>query len=174
MSCIRYSWAHMGDYLDVTVDTPTLIGKFCITTADIDGFSEDLEDGFRKMLKIENYIENNFLGRSKLYDIRFKTAEAVYNMIIDNIDLYCEDRRIYLFHYNEDDAICYYSGLSREEAEKVAKEAVNAGEYWGSVISRHGYIIDEPSAAIAFCENLKDERFIPTNAFERMLGLERS
>lgn len=56
-------------------------------------------------------------------------------------DLYNPETDAYVFVYNEDKAIAYYS-VSKEDAKKYAKIEADTGEYWGSNLGVGGYIYE--------------------------------
>lgn len=57
-------------------------------------------------------------------------------------DLYNPETGAYVFVYNEDKAIAYYS-ISKEDAKKYAKIEADTGEYWGSNLGVGGYIYED-------------------------------
>lgn len=65
---------------------------------------------------------------------------------INNIDdFYNPDTETYVFAYNDCGSIAVYTGISPEEATKLAKEAEEADDYWGAFLGAGGSIYDDPS-----------------------------
>ncbi len=91
---------------------------------------------------------------------QFQSAEQMFEKIISNVDLYNIKTGEYVFHYNDKDAICYYT-LTAEEARKIAKQAAEHSEYWAGYLGPGGWIIDEPKDSIAWCKDrFKDDGWV--------------
>lgn len=74
--------------------------------------------------------------------MKFESWEEMYNTIIEGTDLYSESERLYVFVYNEANALCCYN-LSNEEAMEIATKANEKGEYWGAFLGWGGDIMDD-------------------------------
>ena len=73
------------------------------------------------------------------------TKQEIYDIVIDNdIDLYNVNSGQYLFHYNNDEAICCY-WLGWDKAKELAEWSRESdGEYWGAFLGPGGWIYDDP------------------------------
>lgn len=72
----------------------------------------------------------------------FKNWQEMYDLLVSGVDLYNTTEGIYVFSYNDANALCYYF-LDREEAEEIAKQAVEVNEYWGAFLGVGGHILDD-------------------------------
>ena len=76
----------------------------------------------------------------------FKSGSEMYGTIMSS-DLYCEEKELYVFLYNDAGAVCSYR-ITKEEANALRKKASEAGEYWGAFLGIGGEIYDDP---MLFC-----------------------
>ncbi len=76
--------------------------------------------------------------------MKFASAKAMYDHICSGHDLYSPSQGIYVFVYNDRDSLCYYTGVSKEDAERYQLLTKEAGDYcWSAVIDdKKGYIVD--------------------------------
>lgn len=74
--------------------------------------------------------------------MNFTSAREMYEFIAAGNDLYNVKNGLYIFVYNDADALCYYR-LGEDEARRVAIEAKAAEEYWGAFLSAGGLILDD-------------------------------
>lgn len=73
---------------------------------------------------------------------KFNSGKEMLDFLQAGKDLYNPETGAYVFVYNEDKAIAYYS-ISKEDAKKYAKIEANTGEYWGSNLGVGGYIYED-------------------------------
>lgn len=156
---IKYDYVEKEGYLHVTVNTPILTANFDITKEmfEEEGYTEDgisMSGYFEDMLELENNVENAYLNKEHLYNIVYHNARALYDAITSDEDFYCEEEGIYVWHYNDNAAIAYYTGITKEYAAELSRKAKTTGEYWENIIPFHGYIIDHEDSGVCFCENL--------------------
>lgn len=71
----------------------------------------------------------------------FDSGKEMLDFLQAGKDLYNPETDAYVFVYNEDKAIAYYS-VSKEDAKKYAKIEADTGEYWGSNLGVGGYIYE--------------------------------
>lgn len=67
----------------------------------------------------------------------------MYKFVADGNDLYNKNSGLYVFVYNDAEALCFYT-LSEDEAKSVASKANESGEYWGAYLGWGGSILDDP------------------------------
>lgn len=72
----------------------------------------------------------------------FNSGKEMLDFLQAGKDLYNPETDAYVFVYNEDKAIAYYS-VSKEDAKKYAKIEADTGEYWGSNLGVGGYIYED-------------------------------
>ena len=72
----------------------------------------------------------------------FNFGKEMLDFLQAGKDLYNPQTDAYVFVYNEDKAIAYYS-VSKEDAKKYAKIEADTGEYWGSNLGVGGYIYED-------------------------------
>ena len=80
----------------------------------------------------------------------FSSGKHMLDYILSVGDLYSPERLKYVFRYSEDGALCAYSGISLEVANKLDEEAKQTGEYWGAMLGPGGEIYDDP---LEWCNN---------------------
>jgi hypothetical protein len=81
--------------------------------------------------------------------------------LYDDGDLYMPLLGMYVFHYNEDGAVCVYYNITMPKAlELEQKSREDDGEYWGAYLGVGGYIYDNP---LEFCNEYFSEKWIATN-----------
>lgn len=73
---------------------------------------------------------------------KFNSGKEMLDFLQAGKDLYNPETGAYVFVYNEDKAIAYYS-VSKEDAKKYAKIEADTGEYWGSNLGVGGYIYED-------------------------------
>lgn len=73
---------------------------------------------------------------------KFNSGKEMLDFLQTGKDLYNPETGAYVFVYNEDKAIAYYS-VSKEDAKKYAKTEADTGEYWGSNLGVGGYIYED-------------------------------
>ena len=73
---------------------------------------------------------------------KFNSGKEMLDFLQAGKDLYNPETGAYVFVYNEDKAIAYYS-VSKEDAKKYAKTEADTGEYWGSNLGVGGYIYED-------------------------------
>lgn len=92
---------------------------------------------------------------------------------LNNHDLYCEEKGIYVFLYNDAGSIAYYN-LSPTEARAIQAQAKESDEYWGAFLGPGGYIIDDPTyenftqgsqTNLEWCEEHKDLHWVPCEEY---------
>lgn len=106
--------------------------------------------------------------------MRFNNGKEMLEEIVDNCrDLYSPEKETYVFLYNDDDSIAYYS-ISKEHARQLAEEVKGTDEYWCGNLGPGGYIIDGPSyeyykegdeTPLEWCERMYDGEWIDTNDY---------
>jgi len=74
--------------------------------------------------------------------INLRSAESMLSLITSGVDLYCEDTETYVFLYNEEESICVYYGIDKEQADELEAEALANDEYWAAYLGWGGHIID--------------------------------
>ena len=73
--------------------------------------------------------------------IKFNSWEEMYNAVVmDDIDLYSPEARMYVFHYNAYGSLAYYD-VDENEAKELAEQAMDEN-YWGAYLGVGGYILD--------------------------------
>ena len=75
------------------------------------------------------------------FEKTFDSGMEMLDFLQAGKDLYNPETDAYVFVYNEDKAIAYYS-VSKEDAKKYAKIEADTGEYWGSNLGVGGYIYE--------------------------------
>lgn len=73
---------------------------------------------------------------------KFNSGKEMLDYLQAGKDLYNPETDAYVFVYNEDKAIAYYS-VSKEDAKKYAKIEADTGEYWDSNLGVGGYIYED-------------------------------
>lgn len=73
--------------------------------------------------------------------MRFKNGKEMFDYLVTGKDLYSPSERIYIFVYNDSDALCYYY-LSYQEVLDILNHKGNSDEYWGAYLGIGGYILD--------------------------------
>lgn len=102
--------------------------------------------------------------------MKFYSGAEMYNYLINNGDLYNPNLEIYVFLYNDAEALCIYR-ITPEEAEKLDRESRETGEYWSAFLGAGGQILDIPETggilpSIEFCEkNHKADGWVDTKAY---------
>ena len=93
--------------------------------------------------------------------LNFKNGQEMYDYILADNDIYCPSARAYVFHYNEDGAICEYS-IDLSEAVKLENDSRESGEYWGAFLGWGGGIIDPDAnySPIDYCNGTYSEGWI--------------
>ena len=74
--------------------------------------------------------------------MRFKNGKEMFDYLITGKDLYSPSERIYIFVYNDSDALCYYY-LSYQEVLEILNDKGNSDEYWGAYLGIGGRILDD-------------------------------
>lgn len=75
--------------------------------------------------------------------MKFSSGKEMYEFVATGSDLYNINFGIYVFVYNDANALCYYY-LTEDEAKNVAYKANEYGEYWGAFLGAGGNILDNP------------------------------
>lgn len=76
---------------------------------------------------------------------KFKNGDEMFGYITSGNDLYSKSAGIYVFVYNDADALCYYS-LGPEAVIELLKEREESWfpeEYWGAFLGWGGAILDD-------------------------------
>ena len=73
--------------------------------------------------------------------MKFESWEEMYDTIVDGTDLYSKSNELYVFVYNDANALCFYN-LSNEEAMEISIKANEKGEYWAAFLGWGGEIMD--------------------------------
>lgn len=73
--------------------------------------------------------------------MKFASGKEMYEFVSAGRDLYNKNEGLYLFAYNDANALCYYR-LNESEAEEIARKADELGEYWGAFLGWGGDILD--------------------------------
>lgn len=76
------------------------------------------------------------------FEKTFDSGKEMLDFLQAGKDLYNPETDAYVFVYNEDKAIAYYS-VSKEDAKKYAKIEADTGEYWDSNLGVGGYIYED-------------------------------
>ena len=95
--------------------------------------------------------------------ILFESAGEMKELVVNkDVDLYSPDLKLYVFHYNDQEAVAVYR-LENEEAYKLSVEADKANEYWGALLGPGGSIYDEPEEFFGqyFGELWVDTKYYP-------------
>ena len=83
--------------------------------------------------------------------VKYKTLSEIKETVIGkDIDLYSPDLMLYIFHYNDKEAVAAYQ-FDNETAYKISCEADQTGEYWGGTLGPGGSIYDEPDEFLKKC-----------------------
>ena len=73
----------------------------------------------------------------------FKSPEEMKKLVIEKeTDLYSPELKLYVFHYNNKDAIAVYR-IEKDRAIEIDRQAKETGEYWGGVLGVGGEIHDD-------------------------------
>lgn len=102
--------------------------------------------------------------------MKFYSGAEMYNYLINNGDLYNPNLGIYVFLYNDAEALCIYR-ITPEEAEKLGEESRKTGECWSAFLGTGGQILDIPETggilpSLEFCEkNHKADGWVDTKAY---------
>lgn len=104
--------------------------------------------------------------------MKFKTGAELLEAIRSQ-DLYCPDKGIYVFPYNEAGSIAYYY-IDPEEAAELQAKAKEAEDNWSSFLGPGGWIVDDPShelykegdyTNLEWCEDHIDLEWIPCDEY---------
>lgn len=76
------------------------------------------------------------------FERKFNSGREMLDFLQAGKDLYNPETGAYVFVYNEDKAIAYYS-VSKEDAKEYAKIEADTGEYWGSNLGIGGCIYED-------------------------------
>lgn len=76
------------------------------------------------------------------FERKFNSGREMLDFLLAGKDLYNPETGAYVFVYNEDKAIAYYS-VSKEDAKEYAKIEADTGEYWGSNLGIGGCIYED-------------------------------
>ena len=74
--------------------------------------------------------------------MRFKNWRKMYDYIVEGNDLYDPKSGIYVFVYNDANALCFYY-LSLNEVLDLLTIRGNSNEYWGAYLGIGGSILDD-------------------------------
>lgn len=91
--------------------------------------------------------------------MKFNSGKEMYELITSGVDLYNKNDGVYVFLYNDADALCCYY-LDEDEAKSIASDANNANEYWGAFLGVGGYILDDTDYDCFRYSNNEDERYL--------------
>lgn len=72
----------------------------------------------------------------------FKNGKEMFDYVSGGNDLYSPSEGIYIFVYNDADALCYYY-LDYDEVLQILIKRGNSDEYWGAYLGGGGHILDE-------------------------------
>lgn len=88
--------------------------------------------------------------------MRFNSAEEMYNAVVtENRDLYCVDEERFIFHYNDEEAICEYV-IYPKIFDRLYMKAKEHGEYIAAFLGPGGYIYDN---GMDYCERYYDNEW---------------
>lgn len=76
------------------------------------------------------------------FEKAFNSGKEMLDFLQAGKDLYNPETGAYVFVYNEDKAIAYYS-VSKEDAKKYAKIEADTNEYWGNNLGTGGCIYED-------------------------------
>ncbi len=102
-----------------------------------------------------------------------QAADEMLKRIQSGTDLYNPEKKLYVFCYNEEGSICVYH-IDNDRAAELAKEAKEAGEYWGALLGPGGAIYDDPESTyyraeqgsnIDWCRDEYGGEWIDTNKY---------
>ena len=74
--------------------------------------------------------------------MRFKNGKEMYDYVASGSDLYSPSKDIYIFVYNDADALCYYD-LNHDEVLDILNRKGDSNEYWCAYLGFGGDILDE-------------------------------
>lgn len=106
--------------------------------------------------------------------LQFKNAQEMLDTIQRGTDLYNPECGIYVFVYNDEGSICYYS-IDREQASELAAKVKVTDEYWGAFLGWGGHIIDVPdhecweegmAVPLDFCKEVYRGQWFDTRNWE--------
>lgn len=77
--------------------------------------------------------------------LQFVDGKDMLKSIEDFGGLYNPNIETYVFFYNDCGSIAVYTGIDTAKATKLAADAKDADEYWGTFLGAGGHIYDDPS-----------------------------
>lgn len=77
--------------------------------------------------------------------MKFNNAQEMCNYVINECrDLYCKEKELYVFLYNEAGSIAVYS-IDEKQAKELQQQSEKYHDYWGAFLGPGGEIYDDPT-----------------------------
>ena len=77
-------------------------------------------------------------------EIKFISPEHMLDVICDGQDLYCPEKGMYIYLYNDSGSVCFNTGITETDARELEDKAHKKDEYWSAYMTDAGEVIDSP------------------------------
>lgn len=117
--------------------------------------------------------------------MKFLNGKEMYDFISFGNDLYCEEKGIYVFSYNESGSICVYYNINADKAAELVELSSEHGEYWESFLGASANQIFDSAEylkenkqlsefedeALSWCNEQYDNDWIDTKEYQKKHGV---
>lgn len=117
--------------------------------------------------------------------MKFLNGKEMYDFISFGNDLYCEEKGIYVFSYNESGSICVYYNINADKAAELVELSREHDEYWESFLGASANQIFDSAEymketmqlsecedeALSWCNEQYDNDWIETKEYQKNHGV---